>query len=77
MPHLKPLPSIQQLLTDYNKEGKPHLRLGQYFVNVYVKYSWPELYYERDNNKAIGMITTYLTHYQYENELPTKLRILP
>lgn len=73
MPHLKFLPSIQQLMGDYNREGRPHLRLGQYFCNEYVKYSWPELYYEEDNRKAIRMITTYLTHYQYENELPAKV----
>lgn len=67
------LKSVQKLLAQYEKEGKPHLRLGQYFVGTYVKYSWPELFYERDDSKAMRMITTYLTHYQYENELPAKV----
>ena len=68
------LKSVQKLLAQYEKEGKPHLRLGQYFVGTYVKYSWPELFYERDNSKAIHMITTYLEHYQYYDSLPARLR---
>ena len=68
------LKSVQKLLAQYEKEGKPHLRLGQYFVGTYVKYSWPELFYETDNSKAIHMITTYLEHYQYYDSLPARLR---
>lgn len=68
------LPSVAILLNEYEKEGKPHLRLGQYFVGKYIKYSWPELFYETDQNKSIKAISTYLEHLQYVNELPKKLR---
>lgn len=68
------LPSVALLLNEYEKEGKPHLRLGQYFVGKYIKYSWPELFYEPDKNKAIKAISVYLEHLQYINELPQKLR---
>lgn len=71
MANSQQLPSIIKLLAGYNKEGKPHLRLGQYFINKYVKYSWPELYYEKDDEKAIKAITIYLQHYQYTDTLPT------
>ena len=68
------LPSIQKLLNKYEQEGKPHLRLGQYFVGYYIKYSWPELFYEENQEKAIKAISVYLEHLQYINELPQKVR---
>lgn len=58
------LPSVTILLEEYEKEGKPHLRLGQYFVGNYVKYSWPELFYETNQEKALESISSYLNHYQ-------------
>ena len=64
--------SIKKLLNLYEKERK-HQRLGQFFVNNYVKYSWPELFYEEDEEKALNMIQIYLNHYQYTEELPMKI----
>ena len=63
------LESIRQLLKLYKEQGK-HQRLGQFFCNNYVKYSWPELFYEEDRDVAIRRITTYLEHYQYTDVLP-------
>ena len=74
MEQLTSMKSVQILTGLYEKEGKPHLRLGQYFVNNYIKYSWPELYYEKDNKKALETISTYLYYLQYINELPTKVK---
>jgi hypothetical protein len=68
------LPSVAILLNEYEKEGKPHLRLGQYFVGKYVKYSWPELFYETEQDKSIESISMYLKQLHYLNELPQKLR---
>lgn len=68
------LPSVTILLEEYEKEGKPHLRLGQYFVGNYVKYSWPELFYETNQEKALESISSYLNHYQYTDVLPQKIQ---
>ena len=73
MEPLTSMPSIQILLGLYAKEGKKHLRLGQYFVGKYIKYSWPELFYEKDYEKALNMIAVYLYHLQYIDELPAPL----
>lgn len=61
---------IKTLLKEYKEEGLPHLRLGQYFVCKYVKYAWPELFYEKDNEKAVNTIIVYLQHYHYNKDLP-------
>lgn len=65
--------SIDQLEKEYKAEGA-HQRLGQFFCNKYVKYSWPELFYEEDPSKAVKAITIYLTHYQYIDTLPLPIK---
>ena len=74
MEQLTSMKSVQILAGFYEKERKPPHRLGQYFVSNYIKYSWPELFYERDNKKALETISTYLYYLQYINELPTKVK---
>lgn len=71
MEPLTSMPSIQILLGLYAKEGKKYLRLGQYFVGKYIKYSWPELFYEEDYEKALNAIAVYLHQLQYIEDLPT------
>jgi hypothetical protein len=58
------------LLTLYSKLGLPHLRLGQFFVSRYIKSTWPELFYETDNFKAMQTINQWLTDHHYVDELP-------
>ena len=66
------LKSVWLLMQLYKKEGG-NQRLGQFFCNKYVKYSWPELFYEEQTDVAIRRITVYLTHLQYIYELPPEL----
>lgn len=47
-----------------------HLRLGQYFCNLFVKESMPELYYEADDEKAKSLICKWLERHQYTDNLP-------
>ena len=54
----------------YKRYGKPHLRMGQFFVSRYIKQPWPELFYERDAETAQLIIEAWLLQYQYEFELP-------
>lgn len=54
----------------YAKAHKDHLRLGQRFVNTYIKGSWPELYYEADETKAAEIIEQWLIDHQYNDHLP-------
>ncbi|MBV5347718.1 hypothetical protein JZU46_05840 [bacterium] len=62
--------SIQQLKRDYEIEGKPHLRVGQYFVGKYIKKEWPTLFYLRIDDIAWEIIEKWLQDNQYVNVLP-------
>ncbi len=48
-------------------------RLGQRFCNDYIKYAWPELFYERDDGKASEMIWEWLKDHDYIESLPEKV----
>jgi hypothetical protein len=50
------------------------LRLGQRFCNMYIKGSWPELFYA-DEAKASANIEQWLTDSQYTEELPQPLKV--
>lgn len=47
-----------------------HLRLGQYFCNLFIRESWPELYYEADDAEANALICEWLERHQYTDALP-------
>lgn len=47
-----------------------HERLGQAFVNDFVKTPWPELFYEPDTIKAKQMIIAFLKDNCYYPNLP-------
>lgn len=44
-------------------------RLGQWFCNRFITYSWPELYYA-DHDEAFLLISEWLTQHQYEDTIP-------
>lgn len=48
----------------YNK--KDGLRLGQRFVNEYIKHPWPELFYQVDQAKTIQLIMKWMEDLQYD-----------
>jgi hypothetical protein len=62
--------AFQEFIYLYKRYGMPHLRPGQFFVGRYIKSTWPELFYERDENKAFKTIKEWLVQHQYEKELP-------
>lgn len=45
-------------------------RLGQAFVNDFIKKPWPELFYETNPFKCRSMITQYLMDHQYFPNVP-------
>lgn len=45
-------------------------RLGQRFVNLFIKHPWPELFYENSDKKSLKIINQWLTHHQYYDMLP-------
>lgn len=51
---------------------RKHERLGQAFVNDFIKSPWPELFYETDERVANGMIVDWLVAHQYYPNLPEK-----
>lgn len=66
---MKTLQKIQAARTS------PSVRLGQYFCNTYIKGSWPELFYEEDEEKAAEIIRTWLVDHQYTDTMPPKVSI--
>lgn len=66
------VPSLQLFLryrAEYPEESK-HLRLGQHFVNRYIKQPMPILFYEEDEVSARVAIETWLVTHNYVDELP-------
>lgn len=52
-----------------HKSANDSLRLGQRFCNMYIKNSWPELFYA-DDITANTLIQKWLRDHQYYDELP-------
>lgn len=50
-----------------------HLRLGQRFVNLYIKGRWPELFYCVSEYEAKQIILTWLADHQYINAMPKQI----
>lgn len=53
------------------------LRLGQAFVNIYIKEPWPELFHEPDDKYATVMIEEYLDRHHYYDVMPIPVQELP
>lgn len=49
-------------------------RLGQFFVNRFIRSSWPELFYATDDNTAIRLIDEWLERHHYIDKLPMPIR---
>lgn len=45
-------------------------RAGQRFVNLFIKYPWDTLFYEKDEEKALWLIRDWLDRHQYTEALP-------
>ena len=63
--------SLKFVSHHYKQNDK--LRMGQRFVNYYIKNSWPELFYATDI-QAMLMIGQWLIDHQYTEELPKKIK---
>lgn len=46
-------------------KSKDNLRLGQRFVNGYIRHVWPELYYMADDNQAEKIIIEWMNNHSY------------
>jgi len=59
----------------YNEKGfLQGERLGQAFVNDFVKTPWPDLFYQEDVDKSMESILSYLNYYQYYDCMPEKIK---
>lgn len=63
---------IKFMRLHYQEDKCPHLRLGQRFVNMYIKGPMPELFYA-DDTRASVMIADWLDAHQYYEDLPREL----
>lgn len=59
---------------DYYKNHAKHERLGQAFVNDFIKQPWPELFYNNDIAKCLIMIENWLHQNQYYVDMPQKVQ---
>lgn len=75
--------NLQAWLYDFNNNRKQKYndkgflegeRLGQAFVNDFIRDQWKELFYEENYEKALDLIVDYLVHCSHYPQLPNKLR---
>ena len=65
--------TFKEWLEDW-KYNRPHERLGQAFVNDFVKESFPELYYCQNRVKCLDIISEWLERYHYSYDtMPQKI----
>lgn len=65
--------SLSNFLTAHNLEAPfDDQRMGQRFVNLYIKNPWPELFHETCDEKCVVMISQWLIDHQYTEKLPKK-----
>ena len=66
--------TFNEWLEDW-KYNRPCERLGQAFVNDFVKEPFPELYYTEDNDHALRLIEEWLLRYDYNYvNMPQKIK---
>lgn len=59
----------------YENKDNDKQRLGQRFVNQYMKNSWPELFYETSDSKAKLLIEGWLKDHNYlYGQMPVPLK---
>lgn len=65
--------SLEEFLKEHDRERPDGQRLGQRFVNRYIKSSWSELFYEENEQVARILIASWLADHQYLSSLPERL----
>jgi len=67
--------ALDKFVNYHRLNASDHQRLGQRFVNMFFRGSSDcepvQLYFERDEEKAIEMIEQWLVDNQYTEDLPT------
>lgn len=64
--------SIDSIELAWSKQE--HERLGQFFINRYIKsITWPELFYSENHEAAKSMIIQWLTDHQYLDTMPPQV----
>lgn len=61
--------SLQRIMNEHERLDI-YMRLGQFFVTKYIEKPWPELYHERDDEKAKEEIRRWLEDHQYIDTKP-------
>lgn len=62
--------TLKKFLNSYWPQNKKYMRLGQAFVNYFIKAPWPELFYEQDKAMAKVMIMDYMERHCYSEIVP-------
>jgi hypothetical protein len=57
----------------YEQQRSDHQRLGQRFVNTYIKHPWPDLFYESHDGTAYSLIRQWLADHHYTDTMPLSL----
>lgn len=65
--------AFHKFINLHKQKAGDGIRLGQRFVNTYIRGSWPQLFYETDEAKAMKMIEEWLLRHHYYDELPREL----
>jgi hypothetical protein len=52
------------------------LRLGPRFVSLYIHEPWPELFYEKCDDRSAVIVADYLLDNQHVGTMPTPLKVL-
>lgn len=63
--------SLVKFLKEHYK-NEQNQRVGQKFCNLYVKTSWPDLYYASDED-AVQIINQWLYQHGYHDQLPERI----
>lgn len=70
-------PAFAKWIHQHKSQPQGHgQRLGQDFVNTFIKGQWPELFYCSDEAKAIELINTWLQDHHYFDVLPAPVRAI-
>lgn len=70
----KNIETLQEFVTfHYEHQCKDHQRLGQRFVNMYIKHPWPELFYEGHDGTCYSLILQWLADHSYHTSMPLPL----
>lgn len=67
--------NLTQFIRAHN-QANDGLRLGQRFVNIFVKEPMPELYYEESDKESMRKISEWLTRHQYHDKMPPRINTM-